>query len=136
MQNLYENFLHENFYTRSNYSNRAIINVNYTKIFLHENFLHENKANYGSGDGKDINNRHVQFGSFTGSGKDCDRHCTFMAPHRKCMVKILIGCKYCVRHLNEKIFSGSSSAANEPNFKIMCCCIHELLNVFEDPAIL
>ena len=23
---------------------------------------------------------------------------------------------------------------NEPNFKIMCNCIHELLNVFEDPA--
>ena len=23
--------------------------------------------------------------------------------HRKCMVEILIGCKYCVRHLNEKI---------------------------------
>ena len=92
MQNLYENFLHENFYTRSNYSNRAIINVNHTKIFLHENFyhenfLHENKANYGSGDGKDINNRYVQFGSFTGSGKGCDRHCTFMAPHSKCMVK-------------------------------------------------
>ena len=52
-------------------------------------------------------------------------------------VKILIGCKYYIRHLNEKIlniFSGSSSTTNEPNFKIMCNCIHELLNVFEDPA--
>ena len=39
MQNLYENF-----YTRSNYSNRAVIHVNNTKIFLHENFYHENKA--------------------------------------------------------------------------------------------
>ena len=52
MQKLYENFLHETFYTRSNYSNRAVIYVNHTKIFLHENFyhkksLHENKANYG-----------------------------------------------------------------------------------------
>ena len=38
--------------TRSNYSNRAVIYVNHTKIFLHENFyhenfLHENKVNYG-----------------------------------------------------------------------------------------
>ena len=33
------------------------------------------------------------------------------------MVKILIGLKYCVRHLNEKIlnyFIGSSSTTNEP----------------------
>ena len=36
------------------------------------------------------------------------------------MVKILIGHKYCIRRLNKNIFSGSSSAANEPNFKIMC----------------
>ena len=50
MQNLYGNFLHENFCTRSNYSNRTVIHVNYTKIFLHENFYHENKANYGSND--------------------------------------------------------------------------------------
>ena len=53
MQNLYENFLHENFYPRLNYSNRVIIHVNHTKIFLHENFitkifLRKNKANYGS----------------------------------------------------------------------------------------
>ena len=56
--------------------------------------------------------------------------------HRKCIVKILIGRKYYVKHLNNKIlkyFSGSSSTANEPNFKIMCNCIHEL-NVFEDSA--
>ena len=47
------------------------------------------------------------------------------------MVKILIGRKYYVRHLNEKkfrnIFSGSSSTTNEPNFKIVCNCFHELL---------
>ena len=59
-------------------------------------------------------------------------------PHRKCIVKILIGRKYYVKHLNKKIlkyFSGSSSTTNEPNFKIMCnCIIHELLNVFEDSA--
>ena len=48
MQNLYESFLHKNFCMRSNYSNRAVIYVNHTKIFLHENFLHENKANYGT----------------------------------------------------------------------------------------
>ena len=43
--------LYENFYTRSNYSNRAVIYVNHTKIFftqkfLSQNILHENKANY------------------------------------------------------------------------------------------
>ena len=53
------------------------------------------------------------------------------------MVEILIHRKYCVRHLKQKVlksFSGSSSTTNEPNFKIVCNCIHELLNVFEDPA--
>ena len=35
---LYEYFLHENFYIRSKYSNRAVIHINHTKIFLHENF--------------------------------------------------------------------------------------------------
>ena len=54
--------------------------------------------------------------------------------HRKCIVKILIGRKYYVKHLNNKIFSGSSSTTNEPNFKIVCNCIHELLNVSEDSA--
>ena len=39
--------------------------------------------------------------------------------HRKCMVKILIGHKYYVRLLNEKILSGSSSTTSEPNFKIL-----------------
>ena len=58
-------------------------------------------------------------------------------PYRKCIVKILIGRKYYVKHLNKRfqnIFSGLSSTTNEPNFKIMCNCIHELLNVFEDSA--
>ena len=32
------------------------------------------------------------------------------------------------------IFSGSSSTTNEPNFKIVCNCIHALLNVFEGSA--
>ena len=41
MQNLYENFAHETFYVSSNYSNRAVIYVNHTKIFLHENFYHK-----------------------------------------------------------------------------------------------
>ena len=65
--------------------------------------------------------------------------CTFMAvllwlPHKKGMEKMLIGRKYCVKHLTIKIFNGSSSTTNEPNFKIMCNYIHELLNIFEDPA--
>ena len=55
-------------------------------------------------------------------------------PHRKCIVKILIDRKYYVKHLNKNIFSGSSSTTNEPNFKIVCNCIHELLNVLEDSA--
>ena len=47
------NFLTRKFCIRSNYSSRAVIHVNHTKIFLHENFyheifLHENKTNYGS----------------------------------------------------------------------------------------
>ena len=51
MQKLVRKFLHENFYERSNYSNRVVIYVNYMKIFLHENvyhekLLHENKVNY------------------------------------------------------------------------------------------
>ena len=54
--------------------------------------------------------------------------------HRKCILDIL---KYHVRHLNKKIlkyFSGSSRTTNDPNFKIVCNCIHELLNDLEDPA--
>ena len=57
-------------------------------------------------------------------------------PNRKRMVKILIGHKYCVGHLNKNIlsiFSRSSSTINEPNFKIVYNCVHELLNVFENP---
>ena len=50
-------------------------------------------------------------------------------------MKILIGCKYYVRHLNKKILKyGSSSTTNESNFKTIVNCIHELLNVFEDSA--
>ena len=52
-------------------------------------------------------------------------------PHRECIMKILIGRKYYVRHLNKNIFSELSSTTNEPNFKIVCNCIHELLNVFD-----
>ena len=58
-------------------------------------------------------------------------------PHRKCIVKVLIGHKYYVKHLNKKIlkyFSRTSSTTKEPNFKILYNCIHELLNVFEDSA--
>ena len=41
MQNLYAKFFHENFYTTLNYSNRAVIHVTDTNIFLHENFYHK-----------------------------------------------------------------------------------------------
>ena len=44
MQNLYENFLQEIFYTRSNYCNLC---KSYENIFT-QKFLHENKANYGT----------------------------------------------------------------------------------------
>ena len=36
------------FYTRSSYSNIAVIHLNHTKIFLHEIFYHENKVNYST----------------------------------------------------------------------------------------
>ena len=58
-------------------------------------------------------------------------------PQTKCTVKILIGRKCYVRLLNKKIlkyFSGSSSTTSVPNFMIMCNCIYQLLNVFEDSA--
>jgi len=31
------------------------------------------------------------------------KHAFLRLPHRKCMGKSLIGCKCCVKHLNEKI---------------------------------
>ena len=53
------------------------------------------------------------------------------------MVKILIGCRYCVRHFEQKHFeillAGQVMLQNEQNFKIVCNhCIrdHELLKVF------
>ena len=45
------------------------------------------------------------------------KHAFLRLPHRKCMGKYLIGCKCCAKHLNEKIFSGSRSTTNKPNFK-------------------
>ena len=65
------------------------------------------------------------------------KHAFLRLPHRKCMGKSLIGCRCWAKHLNEKMlkyFSGSRSTTNEPNFKILCNCIHKLLNVFEDSA--
>ena len=51
------------------------------------------------------------------------------------MVKILIGCKYYVRHLNKKdfeIFLAGQAALQMS--QISRSCVHELLNVFEDSA--
>jgi len=61
------------------------------------------------------------------------KHAFLRLPHRKCMGKSLIGCKCCKKKVL-KYFSGSRSTTNEPKFKILCNCIHELLNVFEDSA--
>ena len=54
MQNLYENFLHKNFYM---HQTRSVIHVSHIKIFfqekiyheihMHEIFLRENTTNYG-----------------------------------------------------------------------------------------
>ena len=44
-----------------------------------------------NGNSKDVNNRHVQFDSIKSLGKSCNEHSSFMASHRKCMTKILIG---------------------------------------------
>ena len=58
-------------------------------------------------------------------------------PHRKCMVKILIGCKYC-QTFEQKDFEiflvGQAVLQVRQIFKIVCNSIHELLNIFEDPA--
>ena len=40
----------------------------------------------------------------------------------------------CVKHLNKKILKHSVDTTNELNFRIVCNCIHELLNIFEDSA--
>ena len=53
----------------------------------------------GSGNSKGVN-RHVWFDSITSSGKNYNRHCIVWLPIRENMVKILIGCKYCVRNSN------------------------------------
>jgi len=65
------------------------------------------------------------------------KHTFLRLPHREYMGKSLIGSRCCVKHLNKKIlnvFGGSRSTTNEPNFKILNDCIHELLNVFEESA--
>ena len=69
-------------------------------------------------------------------GKGPYRHCILWLPHKKskCMVKILIGHKYYVRHLNKNIFSGSNSTTSVPILKFVCDFIHGLLNVSEDPV--
>ena len=40
-----------------------------------------------SGDGKSVNNRHMWFDSITKSEEGRNKHCTFMASHRQCMMK-------------------------------------------------
>ena len=82
------------------------------------------------GNSKGVNNRHVRFGSITSSERAVMDTVLIWLPHRKCTYcEILIGHEYYVKHLNKNIFSGSSSTTNELNFKIVCNCIHELLNV-------
>ena len=58
-----------------------------------------------SGDSKGVNNMHIWFGYITSLGKGCRMDTVLLwPPHRKCcMMKILIGRKYYVRYLNEKI---------------------------------
>ena len=76
------------------------------RFFLKRNNISANHMI--SGVSKGVNSIYVWF---TSSGKGCNRS------HWKCMVKILIGHKYCVKRLNETIYNKSSSTANEPNFK-------------------
>ena len=76
------------------------------------------------------------FDFITSLGKGCNDTVAFMASRRKCMVKTLIGQKYCIRHLNKRTFSAGQAVPqmSQISFKIVCNCIRELLNVFEDPA--
>ena len=43
-----QTFLHENFYTRPNYSNRAVLYINHVKTYLRKNYYKKSKANYGN----------------------------------------------------------------------------------------
>ena len=54
------------------------------------------------GSSKGINNRHVRFGSITQvRERDVMDTALIWLPHRKCIVKILFGHKYYVKHLNK-----------------------------------
>ena len=57
-----------------------------------------------SGNSKGVNNRHVRFGSITSAGKGCNGQCTYMASHRKSIVKNLIGRKYYFQTFKQKDF--------------------------------
>jgi len=91
----------------------------------------------GSGDSKCINDSHVWFDSIASLGKGYNPTLLWFC-NRKCMGKILIGYIFKYVIFKQKcilnIFSELRSTINEPNFKIICNCINELLNVFEDSA--
>ena len=53
-----------------------------------------------SGNSKGVNNRHVQFGSITRSGKGYNGHCAYMASPLEMFCENF---EYYVRHLNKKI---------------------------------
>ena len=55
------------------------------------------------GNSKGVNNRHIQFGSIQVQEWAVMDNVLIWLPHRKCIVKILIGRKYYVKHLNKKI---------------------------------
>ena len=46
-------------------------------FFVNRVNISANQMNIGNSKG--VNNRHVQFGSITSSGKGCNGHCTYMA---------------------------------------------------------
>ena len=65
------------------------------------------------------------------------KHAFLRLPHRKCMGNLWLAVNVVQSIWTKRFwnnFSGSRSTVNEPNFKILCSCIHELLNVFEDSA--
>ena len=55
------------------------------------------------GNSKDVNNRHVRLAPLQAWERAVMDAVLIWLPHRKCIVIILIGRKYYVKHLNNKI---------------------------------